>query len=137
MFSLVYVSRATENFSLGQLADMMMTFQAKNLRVNVTGLLLYKDGNFMQLLEGEQHVVLELYGKIRRDSRHTNVITLIDEPMAAQTFPDWSMGFKNLDLIKTSEVPGYSDFLDTPLVEEAFKEDPSRALVMLNLFKTV
>jgi hypothetical protein len=79
MFSLVYVSRSTENFNPRHLLEMLLVFRAENLRLNLTGLLLYKNGNFMQLLEGEQTVVLELYGKIRHDPRHTNVITLIDE----------------------------------------------------------
>jgi len=52
MLSIVYVSSATRPLEENELLDMLKTCQRNNARTNVTGLLLYKGGNFMQALEG-------------------------------------------------------------------------------------
>jgi hypothetical protein len=137
MFSLVYVSRSNQNFKEDQLLELLRTFRENNLRLQITGLLLYKDGNFMQLLEGAKDVVNGLYEKISRDIRHVNVNTLIDETVETRLFPEWSMGFQSLNKMNPVEVPGYSDFLHDDLTGDQFVRDPSRALSLLTLFKKI
>ena len=78
-------------------------------------MLLYKDGNFMQLLEGEEATVRELYTIIIDDQRHCNVTTISEETTPERLFPSWSMGFQNLRMVDPAKFPAYSDFLDTPL----------------------
>ncbi len=57
MFFLVYVSSAVRPFSRVDLDDLLATSRANNARVGITGMLLYKDGNFMQVLEGDEEAV--------------------------------------------------------------------------------
>jgi hypothetical protein len=135
MIQLIYVSSATELFSESQLVDLLSQAREHNASIGVTGMLLYKDGNFMQVLEGAADDVQPLYAKIRSDPRHKGVITVLERPVAQRGFAEWSMAFADLDLPPSRAVPGYSEFLNTPLTPDAFDGDPSLAMRMLLLFK--
>ena len=59
-------------------------------------MLLYKDGNFMQLLEGSKEAVLSLVEIIKLDLRHPGVIPLMQLEEEGREFGDWRMGLKKL-----------------------------------------
>ena len=67
MFFLVYVSSATRPFSGEDLRVLLVTCRKDNTELGVKGMLLYKDGNFMQVLEGEEGAVRGLYERIAAD----------------------------------------------------------------------
>jgi len=136
MFSLVYISSAVAPFSPTELADLLTASHLKNDRLGITGMLLYKDGNVMQVLEGEQAVVRELYAKIGRDPRHRGLLTLIQESVEERQFPDWSMGFRDLRAGNLHATPGYNEFMNTPLTAPEFSSDPTRCQKLLTTFKT-
>jgi hypothetical protein len=98
-------------------------------------MLLYKDGNVMQALEGEEGAVRNLYERIGRDPRHRGVQTLLQEPRERRQFPDWSMGFRDLGAGDVHATPGYNEFLNTPLTGREFSSDPSRCQRLLLTFK--
>ena len=135
LFFLVYVSSAARPFSRSDLADLLATSRDNNARAGITGMLLYKDGNFMQVLEGEEGAVRALYGKIATDPRHKGEITLQQGFTESRQFPDWSMGFRDLHSPETQSIPGYSEFLNSPLTGEEFSGDPTRAQKLLLTFK--
>ncbi len=91
----------------------------------------------MQLLEGEERVVRALHAKIESDSRHKGMLTLLRGPLEKRQFPDWSMGFRNLTEIDVQSVPGYSEFLNTPLTSAAFSSDLTRCQKLLRTFKEI
>jgi hypothetical protein len=135
MIYLVYVSSAVRPFLSSELVDLLSKSHVYNTEVGITGMLLYKDGNFMQAIEGEEEAVLTLYAKIRRDTRHRGLITLLQEPLKERQFPDWSMGFKDLKTVDMLSTPGYSEFLNTPLTDAGFSSDPTRCQRLLMTFK--
>jgi hypothetical protein len=137
MYSLLYISRESLRFTAEQLRALLEQSREKNLRLHITGMLLYRDGNFMQLLEGEESVVRSLYQAIVADVRHCNVNTLIEGPVPARQFSDWSMGFQDLKTVDLRLVPGYSEFLNVPLVKEEFTVNPTRGQELLLLFKKI
>ena len=137
MFSLVYLSRASLDFDEARLLELLATSRKNNAGADVTGLLLYKDGNFLQLLEGEEEQVRRIFGKIARDPRHFNVTVLLEGSTDERQFPDWSMGFHNLRSVDPATVPGYSPFLDTPLLPESFVNNPTRGQQILLLFRKI
>jgi hypothetical protein len=96
MLQLVYVSSATTHFSKAELLELLTKSRTKNSALGITGMLLYKDGNFMQMLEGEDDPVRQLFETIVKDPRHHNSIVLIDELAETAFFADWSMGFRDL-----------------------------------------
>jgi len=135
MISLVYASSATQLFSDEALKDLLRQSRDNNARLGLTGMLLYKDGNFMQLLEGRESDLMALYAKIERDPRHHGLLKILQRPIAEREFSSWSMGFKNLDDPGLSNMPGYSSFMNEPLTSAGYQADPSRAQSLLGLFR--
>ena len=120
LFSLIYVSSAVETFSNEELVSLLQTRRGNNTADRVTGMLLYKEGNFMQVLEGEEEKVRRLHDRIQRDPRHRGLITLLEQRTAERQFSGWSMGFRNLSDPGVRETPGYSEFLNVSLNDERF-----------------
>lgn len=135
MFYLVYVSSATRPFSGEDLRVLLETCRKNNAELGITGMLLYKDGNFMQVLEGDEEAVRGLYARIAADPRHGGEMILQQGFTEGRQFPDWSMGFRDLDSPEVRAEPGYSEFLNTPLTGQEFSGDPSRAQKLLLTFK--
>jgi hypothetical protein len=135
MIFFVYLSSAVEPLSPAELRDLLAQSRINNVRLDITGLLLYKDGNFMQALEGEAAAVHSLYAKIGRDRRHRGLLTLLQGPLAERHYSDWSMGFRDLNAADVRSMPGYSEFLNTPLTGAEFRSDASRCQKLLLTFK--
>jgi hypothetical protein len=135
MIHLVYVSTARTLFTSEQLQALLATSRANNERDGITGMLLHKDGNFMQVLEGEEAAVLKVHATIAADSRHKDMVTMVKEPIAGRRFEDWTMGFGDLNDPRAQSLPGYSDFLELPLTAAAFEGDMTRSLMLLMVFK--
>ena len=136
MFSLVYVSSAVRPFSSSELVYLLTQCRTNNTQRGITGMLLYKDGNFMQALEGDELAVRDLHRKIARDPRHRGLLTLLQRTFTERQFPDWSMGFHNLDDPEVHAIPGYTAFLNTPLTGNEFATDPTRCQKLLLTFKS-
>ena len=135
MFYLVYVSVAAEKASKDDLLEILARSRTNNAEAGITGMLLYKDGNYMQVLEGEEKAVRDLYARIRRDPRHLGIVTLVEGRRDNRCFGDWSMGFQDLSSPEARDVPGYSEFLNTPLTAEEFSSDPGQCERLLWAFK--
>jgi hypothetical protein len=135
MIYLVYVSSAVTPFTRSELSDLLGKSRVNNAALDVSGILLYKDGNFMQVLEGEQTVVQTLYEKVSKDPRHRGLLTLLHGPLAERQFQDWSMGFRDLNAADVLAIPGYDEFLNTPLTDPRFASDPTRCQKLLTMFK--
>lgn len=135
MFFSVYVSSAVLPFSSSELVHLLDTSRRNNAALGVTGMLLYKDGNFMQVLEGDEATVRALYARIERDPRHRGLLTLLQGTSDEREFAEWSMAFRNLDAADAPGTPGYSEFLNTPLTSQEFAADPTRCQRLLSVFK--
>lgn len=135
MIQLAYVSTATRLMSTQGLAELLAESRAFNADHNVTGMLLYKDRSFLQVLEGSEDDVVPLYDRIRRDLRHEKVKTLYMRDVPARDFPDWTMGFKNLNGIDVTQLDGYTNFMESGETARAMFEDMSRAKKLLLLFR--
>ncbi len=135
LLQLVYVSSATKLLTEEELAELLQAAREKNARLDITGLLLYNDGNFIQALEGPKEAVLKLYETISQDHRHSGVMTLTTQPVAERLFPDWSMGFQNVRTLDAANLPGFSAFLDESFAPENFQKNPGRVTTLLLTFK--
>lgn len=120
MYYLVYISSAVKPMNYDDLSALLQQCRDNNQKLGITGMLLYQNGTFLQLLEGEQQVVMDLYNTISKDHRHTAIHTVLDGEIAERNFPDWSMGFFNMD--KAGEFPQYSEFIDEKLELTSFKQ---------------
>jgi len=79
------------------------------LRQQVTGMLVYRDGAFLQVLEGESADVQDIYRSIVMDNRNTGHYLIAKESITERNFPNWSMGFKDLTKYRADQLDGYSD----------------------------
>jgi hypothetical protein len=93
MHHIVYLSQATDHLTPTTLVTLLMQARTLNERQHVTGALVYGHGQFMQIIEGEEVVIKNLYKRIARDPRHRNVFTLSDKSIANRRFAEWSMAF--------------------------------------------
>ena len=132
MFYLIYVSSAVKLMGDEELLLLLEQSREKNLRLGITGMLLYKGGNFMQMLEGEKQAVLELYDTIKKDSRHKDVTTIVTDEIDERNFENWSMGFHNMD--KTGSLPKYDDYIKANLTLRSFQSDAQKAYRFMVFF---
>src|SRR5579862_4162661 len=93
LIQLVYASTATKPLPAEQLQELVVAARQNNERLGVTGLLLYKNASFLQVLEGEEGKTRRLFEKIRQDPRHESLVTLRRRMVETRSFPDWAMGF--------------------------------------------
>ncbi len=135
MTSITYASSATQPFSDEDLKALLIKARDNNSKLGITGLLLYKDGNFMQTVEGPEDAVRELYKKINADPRHTHILKLLEYEITERSFPTWEMGFRNLNDVGAKEIPGYSEFLNTGLTSPFFQKNPTKAQKLLLMFR--
>ena len=98
MITVVYVSSAVLLMSPTDLLDLLRNSRERNHVAQITGMLLYRDGNFMQVLEGEERVVDALQERIRRDPRHRGMICLLRQRLAERAFGD-ELSLLPLDLV--------------------------------------
>ena len=137
VFFLVYVSAAVTWFSSAELRALLDSCRAHNAQAGITGMLLYKDGNFMQALEGEESAVRALQARIGADLRHRGMVVIDSGPAQHRQFADWRMGFADLTAAPHGLPPGYSRFLDLPLTEQAFAHAPGHCWQLLGLFRQI
>ncbi|WP_281560554.1 BLUF domain-containing protein [Thalassomonas sp. RHCl1] len=112
MVHLIYTSSAVGVPNEQDLTELLEQARARNIRQNITGMLLYANGTYMQVLEGDSRDVHDIYASIKKDPRNTNVLTLVEEVIPARSFPDWSMGFRNLTVCSPEDLPGFIDVLN-------------------------
>lgn len=96
MLQIVYASSTPHLLSQDDLVDILRVSRENNTAAGVSGVLLYADGNFMQVLEGPAEAVTATYERVKRDPRHRQVLTLLRGEVEERMFSDWSMGFLRL-----------------------------------------
>jgi hypothetical protein len=97
MLSLVYTSTAVVPFSEVDLALLLAVSRSNNEPSAVTGVLLYRDGKFMQALEGPEAAVRRTLDRIAADPRHTDIRTQEEVRTAERRFGSWAMGYRSSD----------------------------------------
>jgi hypothetical protein len=107
LYHLAYQSTATGLPTEQDLEELLVQSRAANLRHGITGLLLYCEGHFMQVLEGREEDVHFTYAKIERDVRHHDVTKLTDGPIAQRSFYQWSIAFKAVHPEDFQHLAGY------------------------------
>ena len=130
LISIVYSSVATTPFSEADLALLLAVSRMNNEARGLTGLLLYRNGQFMQALEGPERTVRATLGVIAADPRHTGVWTLDEAPIEDRRFGSWAMGYRPLSDADIATAPAW--FGSSQAVRH---EDDSRASELLSWFR--
>jgi hypothetical protein len=117
-YQILYRRRATALPTESDLQRLLDQARVDNAEADITGLLLYSNGRYIQVLEGPEDEVRATYARILRDPRHTQVITVREGLGPARRFPDWGMARGNVAL------PAVTRLLEAVLAEEPFHGVP-------------
>ena len=92
-FQLTYHSIANKDLKMSDIEEIMATSIKNNKIDEITGCLMYNNGFFLQILEGDEKKVRELYETITLDSRnHHNTILSTDDSQF-RIFKEWAMAY--------------------------------------------
>lgn len=107
MHHIIYMSTASWPMTDTELKELLTQAQQGNDRRGITGALVYGDGQFMQIMEGEQAALQALYAHLGQDRRHKGLFKLADRPIAERRFSEWSMAFQAVSPAEFEQLVGY------------------------------
>lgn len=115
LYYLIYTSRPVKVMGNYELEKLLVNARKENQVHQITGMLVCIPGMFVQLIEGPEKDIDQLYQNIQNDTRHYNVTRLKEGHIQKRFFPDWTMGF---DTQSTSSVnsDGSFHFTDTEVL---------------------
>ena len=131
MRQLCYMSKAAKFVSEQQLASLLDQARTNNVKTDVTGMLVHKDDQFVQVIEGEEAAIEKLYQAIQADGRHSSVRALLDRTIDERDFSEWSMAYEAINSATLSTLPGYSEFLSDSEDLSEFLSKPSMVKLFL------
>ena len=113
-----YVSTASSHLEDSEIEKILHRSEKYNNKEDLTGLLLYSEGNFFQILEGEKEKTQSLFNKIQKDNRHKNIIKLFERPIDKDAFDGYKSDFisadARYDISRLRNYQHYIDILDKP-----------------------
>lgn len=107
LIQLIYVSTASHEFTDAELDEILKASVRNNSQRGITGMLLYIDGCFMQVVEGEAQPVIDTLARIMADPRHHHITVLNEADIEEREFSRWSMGFRRLTPDTLTDRDGY------------------------------
>ena len=132
MEQLVYQSRAGDDFTHGDVFEIIRTSARRNLDRGITGFLLFKDDRFLQLIEGERSDLDTLLEDLKLENRHCDLEILQRRPIAERRFEHWvmkrivaNMSASDLRMVKQSLAEAdplhslFEDFLEVEVCAKA------------------
>jgi hypothetical protein len=131
---IIYLSRATVAFNEQQLQQLLRQANSRNQALGVTGMLLYGQEQFLQVLEGEQALVQPLYEHIRQDPRHRDVTTFADKQIAHRAFKDWAMAYHPQDPQQFQQFAGLVSLADLWVERPNLTQADQQLLQLLRSF---
>ena len=134
LIQLIYLSSLSDvklEHEIGKIVESSVRHNKEN---GITGMLLYANGNFLQVLEGERNAVEETFARIRADPRHYDIIDLVREPIAERHFSQWSMGYQHLNEDYIRAFPKCATLFKFRANDEAIRAEPGIALELLRQF---
>lgn len=128
----IYSSRASVGIRDVEVQALLASARRNNAARGITGMLLFIEGSFFQVLEGGEDTVDSIYEIIARDPRHDRVTQIIREPIAQRSFAEWSMGFETMARADAQRLVGENDFFGSAACLERI--NPGRARKLLVAF---
>jgi len=93
LVQLIYASRRTKEFKADDIGEVLHVSRENNTKADVTGILCMGRDIFLQCLEGGRENVNEIYTRILRDDRHTDVVLLNYRDIMTRDFTQWEMAY--------------------------------------------
>lgn len=135
MYQLMYVSEADEGMDTLALVEIIKKARLRNHSSEVTGGLFYFRNRFLQVLEGNEEHVMEIYSSIEQDDRHHGINLIASHYVDTPSFPDWDMkliGASGEDLGSNPVFLKIFDYISNLKPGEQL-QDPKKAISALSL----
>lgn len=91
--SLIYVSKAEDNVEYDEILDILTHSWKYNHNSYISGMLLYDNRHFMQIIQGPILTIDKLYARIENDPRHTDIKLIGEELLHERDCSGWGIGF--------------------------------------------
>lgn len=121
MFELIYRSIADKNITPTDVSNILNTARSFNEENSITGCLIFYDGEFIQILEGNQKLVKDLFANIEKDKRHNNVMLIAEGEKEERMFSNWTMAFHeftNKDVKNINQALAIDNFISISKLTE-------------------
>lgn len=92
-YAIVYVSTASPNLEESEVGEVLSGSKSWNNQHDVTGLLLFSEGNFFQIIEGEKNVIFQLFENIKKDKRHRNIMQIFGKEIHKEAYDGYDSDF--------------------------------------------
>ena len=130
LIQIIYTSVASVPFTADDLTRLLATARTSNHAHQVSGLLVFDDGFFIQTLEGPESRVDQVFRTIEKDTRHDHLRLLLRHRIDAREFADWTMGF-----VDTSALPARLDGFVPYCTLKQTVRDGSQARRLVGMFQ--
>jgi Sensors of blue-light using FAD len=131
MYRLIYLSTASKTkMSDSDLSNLLLKSQKSNRNIDITGILLHKNGEFIQILEGEKKSVLDLFEIIKKDKRHKNIIAFDQKEIEKRYFTGYFMAFDDTHFDNLNKFESLRDFNQ----DKILKSDKDTVILFLKTF---
>ena len=91
LIHLIYVSTAVNELSKQDLNDIISSSIKNNGMLNITGILAFNEGRFIQFLEGSEFNVMKIFETIKKDYRHHGIDLVRKQKIPTRQYDDWKM----------------------------------------------
>lgn len=110
--TICYISDSKTDESLNSLKNLFQKAEENNIKNEITGILIYKNKNFLQVFEGESKVVDETFKRIVKNKKHHNIFKIIETNIDSRIFEDYNYGFTAIsDKTTIGQLEEYLDWL--------------------------
>jgi hypothetical protein len=131
LYCLVFTSVATRKLTDEYLKCLLAKSRQNNSTLNITGMLLYLDPYFMQILEGEELVIEKKFKTISKNEMHHKVSLIYKKPIKERSFSKWTMGFNKIGKAYFEDAENLIEIYKN----ESFKKHPKEVIELLTMFK--
>ena len=125
----IYASSEVSGTSNQEILKFVRQARSANREHDVSGMMLYIGGSFLQLLEGASANVDAVCSKIFRDERAMRLI--LREPIEEREFPDWTMGFEAVEPLEAERLLGDSRLFAPPSSGVSIDTDGAKTLLSI------
>jgi len=135
---IIYSSQASRPLSVGELEEILVDARAGNEARNVTGALVYVDGVFLQVLEGDKATLQRLMQSIAADTRHSSVTVFHEIDVERPLFSDWRMAYVGAKPEQMATWAGLEGTATIDAILQDIRREPQRtARVIEHILKTL
>ncbi|WP_173083374.1 BLUF domain-containing protein [Fundidesulfovibrio magnetotacticus] len=135
LYEVIYASNATHLMSQDDLIQLLLQCRKNNPPLELTGMLLYRAGYFLQVLEGPKECIDHMYHRIAKDVRHKNLSLLVYDKILSRSFSEWSMGFVAVDS-RCEQLEEFFNLLYRNLLENKMSECKQSVYNMFKEFRS-